>query len=51
MLTCWWSSSQGRGRDLFAIEEELSALLEGRKVDLVTAKSLNHRIRARVAER
>ena len=33
---------------LFAIEEELSALLEGRKIDLVTAKSLNHRIRARV---
>ena len=33
---------------LFAIEEELSALLGGHKVDLVTAKSLNHRIRARV---
>jgi hypothetical protein len=33
---------------LFQIEEELSALLNGRKLDLVTPKFLNHRIRDRV---
>ena len=30
---------------LHGLEEELSCLLESRKVDLVTRKSLNHRIR------
>jgi len=33
---------------LYSIEEELSRLLENRKVDLVTPKSLNSRIRPRV---
>jgi predicted nucleotidyltransferase len=33
---------------LFGIEEELSTLLGGRKVDLVTFKALNWRIRDRV---
>lgn len=33
---------------LHGIEEELSAMLGGRKVDLVTPKFLNHRIRDRV---
>ena len=41
----------GRGPGFIAlsgIEEELSALFGGRKVDLVTAKFLNPRIRPRV---
>jgi hypothetical protein len=33
---------------LYAIEAELSAVLGGHKVDLVTAGFLNHRIRQRV---
>jgi len=33
---------------LYAIEAELSAILGGRKVDLVTPGFLNHRIRQRV---
>ncbi len=33
---------------LCEIEEELSGLLDNRKVDIVTMKALNHRIRARV---
>jgi predicted nucleotidyltransferase len=33
---------------LHAIETELSNLLAGRKVDLVTQRSLNHRLRDRV---
>lgn len=33
---------------LYAIETELSAILGGRKVDLVTPGFLNHRIRQRV---
>ena len=33
---------------LYAIETELSAILGGRKVDLVTLGFLNHRIRQRV---
>ena len=33
---------------LYEIEEELSAMLGGRKVDLVTPKFLNRRIRDRV---
>jgi predicted nucleotidyltransferase len=33
---------------VFEMEEELSALLDGRKVDLVTCKSLNSRIRESV---
>ena len=33
---------------LFGIEEELSTLFEGRKVDLVTFKALNWRIRDQV---
>lgn len=35
---------------LFSIEEELSTLLDGRKVDLVTFKALNWRIRDRVLD-
>lgn len=35
---------------LYEIEEELSALLGGRKIDLVTPKFLNARIRDRVLE-
>lgn len=35
------------GYGIITIEDELSALL-GRKVDLVTARALNHRIRDRV---
>jgi predicted nucleotidyltransferase len=30
------------------IQEELSQLFDGRTIDLVTVKSLNHRIRERV---
>jgi len=30
---------------LFGMEEELSAILQGRKVDMITEKFLNHRIR------
>lgn len=37
-------------RRLALIEAELSKLLRGRRVDLVTAKFLNHRIRRRVLE-
>lgn len=33
---------------LYGMEEELSALLGGRRVDLVTERFLNHRIRDRV---
>jgi predicted nucleotidyltransferase len=33
---------------LYAIEKELSGLLGNRKIDLVTPKFLNHRIRDRV---
>ena len=33
---------------LYDIEQELSLLLGGRKVDMVTEKFLNHRIRERV---
>ncbi len=33
---------------LYQIEQELSALLGGRKLDVVTPKFLNHRIRDRV---
>lgn len=33
---------------LYEIEAELSALLEGRKIDLITPKFLNHRIRNQV---
>jgi uncharacterized protein len=33
---------------LMKMEKELSLLLDGRKVDLVTEKFLNHRIRSRV---
>jgi uncharacterized protein len=33
---------------LYQIQEELSALFEQRSIDLVTLKSLNHRIRDRV---
>jgi predicted nucleotidyltransferase len=35
---------------LAEMEDELSALLGGRKVDLVTEKFLNHRIRRKVLE-
>ncbi len=44
----------GRIPDFFQfihIEDELSALLEGRKVDLVTEKFLNIRIRADVIDK
>ena len=33
---------------LYDMEQELSALLDGRRVDMVTEKFLNHRIRDRV---
>jgi predicted nucleotidyltransferase len=33
---------------LFSIEREFSALLQGRQVDMVTPKFLNHRIRDEV---
>lgn len=33
---------------LYQIQEELSQLFDGRTIDLVTLKSLNHRIRERV---
>lgn len=33
------------GLDFVAIEREFSALLQGRRVDMVTPKFLNHRIR------
>ena len=33
---------------LYHLEQELSALLGGRKIDLVTPKFLNHRIKDRV---
>jgi uncharacterized protein len=33
---------------LYDMEEELSTFMEGRKVDLVTAKFLNHRMRDKV---
>lgn len=33
---------------LFQVEEELSRLAGGRRIDLVTSKFLNHRIRDRV---
>lgn len=33
---------------LHQIQEELSTLLENRQIDLVTPKSLNHRIRDRI---
>jgi uncharacterized protein len=36
------------GLDFIAIERELSSLLDGRRVDLVTAKFLNPRIRDHV---
>ena len=36
------------GLDFLSIERELSALLQGRRVDLVTPKFLNPRIRERV---
>jgi predicted nucleotidyltransferase len=37
------------GFGIVAMEDELSRIL-GRKVDLVTARALNHRIRGRVLE-
>jgi len=43
----------GRAPDfflLFEMEQELSELIGGRKVDLVTVKSLNRRIRRRVLD-
>jgi predicted nucleotidyltransferase len=36
------------GLDFIDIQDELSELLGGREIDLVTAKFLNHRIRDRV---
>jgi hypothetical protein len=36
------------GLDFVAIERELSGLLQGRRVDMVTPKFLNHRIRDQV---
>jgi uncharacterized protein len=36
------------GLKIFDIEEELSKLLDNRKVDLVSEKYLNHRLKARV---
>lgn len=36
------------GLDFIDIQDELSKLLGGREVDLVTPKFLNHRIRDRV---
>lgn len=33
---------------LYDMEEELSSFMNGRKIDLVTAKFLNHRIRDKV---
>ena len=36
------------GLDLIRMQDELSALLGGREVDLLTPKFLNHRIRDRV---
>ncbi len=33
---------------LYELEQELSQLLGGRKIDLVTERSLNHRLRDRV---
>jgi predicted nucleotidyltransferase len=36
------------GFGMITLEDELSTLLGGRRVDVVTAQSLNHRIRDRV---
>ena len=36
------------GLALIRMEDELSELFGGRKVDLVTSKSLNHRIRDQI---
>ena len=36
------------GLEFIRMEQELSALLGGRKVDLVTPKFLNHRIREKI---
>jgi predicted nucleotidyltransferase len=36
------------GWDIMEIEEDLSALLGGRKVDLVNRKFLNHRLKDRI---
>jgi hypothetical protein len=36
------------GFRIFQIEDELSALFGGRKVDIVNRKYLNHRIRDRI---
>jgi uncharacterized protein len=38
------------GFRIFDLEEELSALLGGRRVDIVNEKFLNHRLRERVLE-
>ena len=36
------------GLDIIDVEEELSQLLGGHKIDLVNEKYLNHRLRARI---
>lgn len=41
---------QAPGWDIIKIEDELSGLLDGRKVDLATEKSLNRWIRRRVMD-
>ena len=38
------------GYGIIRIQDELSELLGGRKVDLLTFKSINHRLRERVIE-
>lgn len=44
-----FAPNQGPGYlRLCEIEEELSGLLDDRKVDIVTLKALNHRVRDRV---
>jgi predicted nucleotidyltransferase len=46
----WSNSSRAipQGLALITMQEELTEILEGRKVDLVTPKFLNRRIRSRV---
>jgi uncharacterized protein len=48
--TCWWNSRPGRvpGFKFVSIEREFSGLLHGRRVDMVTPKFLNRRIRDQI---
>ncbi len=48
LLVVWSPDAQPGMFDLFRIEEEFSRLFDGRKVDIVSEKYLNHRLRDRV---